>query len=91
MNLRVLCFISSKIVQVNCRPGKVVPDNVFHAELNLRRKEKQKKKELEKTYRKQKMLNLIDMKALIFQWPSFFDNISPLKMLYVRKIVCTFL
>lgn len=44
MNLRVLCFISSKIVQVNCRPGKVVPDNVFHAELNLRRKKKQKKR-----------------------------------------------
>lgn len=44
MNLRVLCFISSKIVQFNCRPGKVVPDNVFHAELNLRRKEKQKKR-----------------------------------------------
>lgn len=43
MNLRVLCFISSKIVQVNCRPVKVVPDNVFHAELNPRRKKNKEK------------------------------------------------
>lgn len=90
MNLRVLCFISSKIVQVNCRPVKVVPDNVFHAELNPRRKKKTKKRIVKKV-QKTKMLHSIDMKALIFQCLSFLKYISPLKMLYVRKIVCKFL